>query len=384
MNEQFGPLAHRETLAMVALAIVIAGCSSGAPSPPSQPPSHSPSPSASASPSSNRQHAGEITSIISNDAFVDGADAVEQGDLLAPGSVSTSPGGSVRLRLDVKLQNCTVTDDARVDLPPQPGPLLTYVKGATYCMTTTGGQAKLIGGTYVEITVGDPVFGVTVEPEQVTVRVVSGLVELKNLAIGGDAIVIGPMLKSTITPGAAPSEPEIWGLGELPALDQQEIGQMEKQVEPDFSRPDKTDSPVLQRILDGNRFGFGVEDAIARDKLSDSFVSDFMFRQGNAWDVSRDKQILSVDVGFREVLDGKLDVMVTRKEADSDLAEIPFFVDSQGQIVWIVYNPSDPVFAAAERAFLTNMIVSGKYADLYQNSFGQLPSYEGVKSLLGL
>jgi hypothetical protein len=388
---------------LAALAIVISGCGG---TPASSPPSasvagptpagptpvqsaspiasHSPTPppSPSPSPSSAGRVAGEVLLIGSERGYIDTKRANRGDPVFERGFVRTDENGSLQFRLDQKIRQCTLVTSSRVDIKPSDELLLHYASGTAVCETTLdGGVVRLAAGDRVELRMSDPLYVVTVEPEQTRIRVVAGLLEVRSNETGG-IVLLGPSLRSDVFPGGGPTTPETWGTGELDDDVREAVDAAENQLpEPDLTMPDPTGSPTLQRILDGGIIRVGLDERLSR--ASQGFAESFGVEQGVHWNIKSDVSVRASDVGHADLRAGEIDLLVT-PDPLGGFGGIPFFDDEEGARMWLVYDELDPVFGEAERTFLRNMVIGGSYRILYFRSFGQEPSYTAVAELFGL
>jgi len=382
---------------LAALAIVISSCggspassaasaSAAGPTPvqsASPIASQSPTPPASPSPSPSpaRRAAGEVLLIGSERGYID-TNRANRGDaVFERGFVRTDENGSLQFRLDQKIKRCTLVTSSRVDIKPSDELLLHYASGTAVCETTLdGGVVRLAAGDRVELRMSDPLYVVTVEPEQTRIRVVAGLLEVRSNETGG-IVLLGPSLRSDVFPGGGPTSPETWGTGELDDDVREAVDAAENQLpEPDLTMPDPAGSAILQRIVDGGIIRVGLDEKLSQ--ASQRFAESFGVEQGGHWKIKSDSSVRASDVGHADLRAGEIDLLVTPEPLDG-FGRIPFFDDEQGARMWLVYDELDPVFGEAERAFLRNMVIGGSYRILYLRSFDREPSYTAVGELFG-
>jgi hypothetical protein len=337
------------------------------------------------SPTKKKRVAGEITRILTQRGFVDDAPAATGDDVYANGSVSTGDNGSLQFRLQDKIDVCTVVQGSRVDVQPSSDVLLHFSAGTTICKTTADpGVVRLEAEANVELSMSDPQFLVEVGPDVTIVRVLKGILTVGS-SLSGASVVLGPRQRSDVPAGGDPSTPDIWGTGELKGSVLDAVNELRNLPDPDKSRPDPGNSPILRRIGDTGMINVGLDEVLMGDEFDrvNRFTTSFFSDQASHWNLDDAVEPMPVEAGIEALEGGTIDVFVASGPIEG-LEQIPLFDDQQGKRYWIHTDPDDDIFAEAERSYLRLSVMDGSYRSQYLEAFGVEASYGAVASLFDL
>lgn len=355
----------RSVAAAVVVMVVLAACDGGA----------SPAPA----------HAGTVEDILAPNAFVNATPAVKGGDLRERDTVTTDGAGSAVFTLDTKIDSCTMNTASGVGIRPEPSILLRYVSGVTWCSTKANPGSSKSLAAQVEITMTDPLFGVTIDADTVVVQVQSGVVQVRSLAQGVDAtgVLVGPRQQTRVEPDRPPSIPEAFDVAQLPDPLRSRVAELVAALPPPaFAQPDPASSPTIGQILESGRLGIALDEESIADQTSPTFVNAIMSLQAETWGIKVDLTMLPLQRALEELRAGQVQLVVTPQAVD-EVSSIPLFEDQQTQLWSLLYLPQDEAFGQAERDFVGTAVTSGVYGDHYQEVFGSVPSYEALRSLVG-
>jgi len=344
------------------------------------------------SPTPVRLQVGSIDNVSNRIAYVDQAEAHESAPIYAQSSVRTDGSGAVEFDIPSRIKSCTVTPSSEVEVEPSGDTVLKFKAGLTSCATVkTDHVIHLAAGEQIELSMSDPLFVVSVTPETTSILVVSGVVEVRNIAtVSRTPVVLLPSFKAVVALDTDPNPPSRWDRSELPqaaldAIDRQTL----IALPPAFGRPDPTGSPVLQAIFDRGSFLIGIDERVAADPASLAFVESFRGFQASHWGLGADSLRFTFDEGVRELAAGKIALFVSPDAPSGGSTRIPFFASPGGgpSPNFLLTRPDDDVFVLAERQLVRNLVSDAgteNYATMYFQAFGKDPDASALASLFGL
>jgi hypothetical protein len=334
---------------------------------------------------------GTIKNVFSRIAMIDSVPTASGEGFRAQQVLSADGGGSFSLELD-KLEECRVLRNSGVKAKPSSSVLLAWLRGTAWCKTAPEASSRIdLGAGAATITLSDPVFGITVDGEQVIVKVGSGSVEVA-LEGAGPSVLIAAGEQVTLSPDQGVSPSDGLDVRSLPPDEQAAVADLMAQVPaPDFGRPDASTSATLTRMFDGGSMNVALDtDGMVGVGATGGgggvvgFIQDYFDLLTSSWDLRLTLGGASGDEGIKGLQEGKIDVFVTRTPP-SDLPSTPFFDDiGDPALTWyLVVAPDDPTFRDALARFITTSVGSGDYGQRFLRSFGVLPSYEPLRAQLG-
>jgi hypothetical protein len=334
---------------------------------------------------------GGVIKVILADAFIQNAAAFDGDPIRAGQAVSTDDTGTVSFGLDQKIEECRLLPASKVVAAPTGVILLRWEAGSAWCYTTAGGSpSRLSGPSGVEFEMSDPLFGVVVEGQDVTLRVVQGIVDIDSPA--SEALLVGPGQQVTVVGGAVPPGAEDFNTEDLPQAEREIVSEFENAApRPDFGPPDPGDSAGLQRILVTNgTINVGIDARFAGNPIEQtdtaewSFVDGYFVLLSEHWGNGSSPTALTPDRATHLLDAGELDVFVA-PEPLSGFGSFPLFEDPDGRTWSISFVGTDGRLGDALSDFVVATLQQKDYAIQYQNAFDiEDPPYEPLRPLLGL
>lgn len=180
-----------------------------------------------------KQGIGQVIDIIPVGGTVGGAAAFAGQAVAAQDLIASDPNGKIRFDLGAKLPFCQVETDSEVQAAPGGAALVAVNKGTVLCRTSSAGQLKTFsaGGSVLQAV--DPVFLLTWDGSQVSLRVAQGYVGVRGPQ---GTVPVGANRQTSYSPddqpGVGPWDPSELGGGELGATLQAQVGQAQQQARP--------------------------------------------------------------------------------------------------------------------------------------------------------
>jgi hypothetical protein len=384
-------------LASLALATALPGCGGNGndtPATEDNGPTTSPTGETTTPPETVGPRVGNVLSVVLPDAFVQGSQAFDDDPIRAGQSVSTNAGGSVDFGLDQKLERCRLFQDSEVVAAPAGGVLLRYQRGTALCFTTADPSIGLtVGPSDVEFAMSDPLFGVTVTGEQLTLRVVQGVIDVRSSAPGGGGpLLVGPGQQVTVVGGSVPSTAEDFNPESLPRDQAETVSQFRQIIPPPtFDPPDPADSPGLRRILAENEtIRVGIDSRFAGDPAQETETPDWDFADAFFiflavhWGIGSSPVALQPEEAGPALQEGAIDVFVT-PEPSSEVASFPLFGGLEARTWSVSFVAADELLGNALRDFVRASLQGQDYVITYSQAFGvDHPPLEPLRPLLGL
>jgi hypothetical protein len=179
-----------------------------------------------------KQGIGQVIDIIPVGGKVGGAAAFAGQAVAAKDLIASDPNGKIRFGLGNQLPFCQVETDSEVEAAPGGAALVAVNKGTVLCRTSSAGQLKTFsaGGSVLQAV--DPVFLLTWDGSQVSLRVAQGYVGVRGPR---GTVPVGANRQTSYSPddqpGAGPwDQSEL--RGELRDTVQSQVGQAQQQVRP--------------------------------------------------------------------------------------------------------------------------------------------------------
>lgn len=335
---------------------------------------------------------GSVQKILDPDAFIQGNEAFDDDPIRAGQSVSTDALGSVDFGLNQKLETCRLFPDSQVVASPASGILLRYERGTALCFTTQDQSIGVIlGPSDVEFAMSDPLFEVSVDGGQSTLRVVQGVVDVRPSASGSGApLLVGPGRQVTVEGGNVPAGTENFNTESLPQAEREAISEFEAAIpQPDFGPPDPDGSAGLQRILDANQIiNVGIDARFIGDvefpTADRDFADSFFVLLADHWGIRSLAEAFDPEDAAVALEAGSIDVFVTPEQL-SGFGSLPLFGGLEGRTWSISFAAADELLGQALRTFIQATLQQRDYAITYSQAFGvDVPPYEPLRPLLGL
>ncbi len=393
---------RRAGSALAAILLTSSACggavASPAPSDATAPPSPVVSPSAVVSappsvqpsqPTAKPQQAsvGKVNDVILEQGFVDDEDAAPGNPVFRGSSVRTSDSGALEFDVKNRIKSCTMVQSSEVRVQPSADVLVDFVAGTTTCTTAkTSKDLTLTANGTTTIRTPDPVLVVSIDGDNVTVGIASGIAQIRNTSIADNTpMYVGPKSVTFVPKEGPPGEPSGMDIGSYPDIVGEAInGQLAGIKPPPSGLPDSKGSPVLRRIDARKLIQVGVDEQLAENQQVRNFIDLLMERQGQQWDVKTDNTSLAageVPASFKE---GAIDLFFTTGRVANSSGPLPIVHDPNQDQQVVVYIPKDNVFLQRERAFLQDLVNRGGYREVYLRSFDQEPDYGSIAGLFGL
>ncbi len=304
--------------------------------------------------------------------------------------IRTANNGSFKICLAEKETLCSAIPGTRLKVLPSDGTLLSLNAGRASCSTASGFTKKLKAGK-ATLTVGDPVFNVSVTRRRTIVKVLLGAVEVSGNNGQADPVVVGSGMQTRVPSGEAAAQPTTIALApaEKTKLDKLAV-QLPK---PGLTKPDSDDSDALKAIVARDALLVDLDRDAFGDPLVARFTLDLLSSLANAWGVAVKRQTTSTSGAAADLAKGSADVFVTADPADvttagrklrlgdaAGVAAVPFL--ALGKTVVQLATRADAGLAVALRRYLaTSLLQSNIYAKAYDGAFGGLPQYARLGDL---
>jgi hypothetical protein len=382
-------------LTALALAAALPGCGGGGP-PAANGSTASPTPTSTVTPTTTPtkgESVGSVIKVNQRDAFIQGSPAFDEDPIHEGESVSTNDKGRVTFGLQEKIQLCRLFSNSEVVASPGGGILLRYQRGRAWCFTKADPSRRLtLSPSGVEFAMSDPLFGVSIDGERVTLRVVQGVVDVQPSASGtGGPLLVGPGQQVTVVQGNVPSGAEDFNTESLPGAERRTVSQFEAAIPPpNFDPPQPGVSPGLQRILVKNKeVRVGIDARFAGDPPSKAspdwdFTDRFFLFLADHWGISSRPLSIQPEDAASALKRGRINVFVT-PEPPADFGFFPLFGGLEGRTWSVSFVAADELLGQALRDFVVASLQERDYTITYQEAFGSdHPPYEPIRSLLGL
>jgi len=334
---------------------------------------------------------GSVTKVNQADAFIEGATAFQDDPIHAGQTISTDDSGIVTFGLDEKIDNCRLFQASNVAAVPEGGVLLRWEAGVAWCTTTANGStATALGPSDVRFEMSDPLFGVVVQEQDVTLRVQQGIVDVSSP--GSGPLLVGPGQQVTVVAGVVPSVAEDFNTEDLPQAERDTVSEFENALpRPDLGPPDPGDSAGLQRILvTDHAIAVGIDSRFAGNPIEQTdttewrFADDFFILLGENWGTDSNPLAMEPSQAGPALESGELDVFVTPEPLPGS-GSFPLFGDPEGRTWSVSFISGDARLGQELGEFVVATLQDKTYAITYQSAFEKEdPPYEPLRPLLGL
>ena len=328
--------------------------------------------------------AGTVTGIVFPTLRVNGARVSRRVSLARRDRVETDRNGQVQFCIKRKTTRCDTRRGSRVRIEPEPSVVLRFEAGRTYCSTASGGTAIFdVARGGVRLRVGDPVFGVVVEPRRTVVKVVLGAV---SVSARGRTVVVGPGQQTAVPVGRAPQPPAPIQVAPEERKTARDLGQ--GLPAPDLGRPAPGGSAALLHMYDR---GFLVAGRLIAGQPGDpdhAFERDFLSQLARAWRVRL--QIVETGTEISRLLapleSRTADLALVPRSAAAGLqgyAVVPFSSPPAGASGgWVIVARPDAGLVSSLEDYLAAALATGRYATAYRKAYGVPPPYASLQELL--
>jgi hypothetical protein len=334
---------------------------------------------------------GSVVKVVLSDAFIDGETTSDGVRIRAGQALSTDDSGTVDFSLDRKIKQCRLLTQSRMVAAPTKAVLIRWELGSVWCYTTAGGSPIVLGGpSDVTLAMSDPVFGVVVNGETITLRVVQGVVDVDSP--GSEPLLVGSGQQVTIVDGEVPTQAEDFDIESLPQDERAIVSEYENAApQPDFGPPEAGDSAGLGRILVTNgAINVGIDSTFAGNPAAETntsewrFIDDYFTDLAAHWGIGSSSIALTSDEARPQLDAGAVDVFVT-PEPLSGFDSFPLLQDPQGRTWSVSLVGGDDGLRRALVSYVVATLQQKDYAITYQTAFDiENPPYEPLRPLLGL
>jgi hypothetical protein len=297
----------------------------------------------------------------------------------------TSPIGQATVCLKLKTSTCTLLGASKARVNPKKGVAFRLNAGEVQCDTKSGTERDWTSPT-AKITVGDPSFAIVVRKGQTTVKVLHGLVEVTGQSGSGAVVAVSANQQSTVLAQGDPAAP---GLLQLTPNEQAVFKKLAAAQPPPFlARPAIAGSDVLRSIFDRHALVAAYDKELAPDEQAAQFARSFLAFLAHSWGLKLSFQVTSATVAAGAIAADTTDLFVTtdpaavefvgrRLETRFGITALPFFADSNGDMVSIASRVDAGLTTAARRFITTSALQTDDYRHLYQTSFKRDPAFNG-------
>ena len=339
--------------------------------------------------------AGSVTGIVFPTLRVNGSRVSRRMPLTRRDRLETDRNGQVQFCLKRKTTRCDTRRGSKVQIEPTASVVLRFEAGRTYCSTASGGTAIFdVARGGVQLRVGDPVFGVTVEPRRTVVKVVLGAISVRAR---GRTVVVGPGQQTSVPNGRPPQPPTPAVLAPDERTTSRELG--EGLPAPDLGRPTPSNSAALRHLYDrgflmvtrpsgAGRVGAGAGGAGQPSDPDRAFERDFFSQLARAWglrfQIVENEGSLERFLGPLESRTGDLAVLPSSMAAGvRGYAVVPLSsTPAGGSGSWVVVLRADAGLLSSLGDYLAAALTTGRYADAYRKAYGVAPPYTSLRELL--
>lgn len=361
------------------LCLLLAGCGGGDDGGDGGDDGVTPTPSETVQPTPQGEQVGRVLSVLESLARVQG-ERVAEGDPIFQGSeVTTDERGRATFNVQDILEDCQIQSESRLTVAPGPRNPLRVEQGSVLCRSKPGIEEFRIEAGQAEVSFQDPIFQLEVAQSQTDVRVDFGFVQVKKP--GQDAArLVGPASEFTVgRQSIREDRARRFQMDSLGPFDVEALNRMRAAL-PEEVRgfPSAANSRTLSLVRSQRALRVGFDDTASGE--SEDFVDELAGLVADRWGVGSDAEALDREDATRTLAEGRLDAYVS-PERVSGAAQIPLFGDEDERTWFLMVRP-DAGFQSALEGALKTVLDNGDYADAYAGSFGRLPTYEAVRSLV--
>jgi hypothetical protein len=266
---------------------------------------------------------------------------------------------------------------------PRPSIAFNLLSGELQCITSSGAEQHWRTRT-ADVAVGDPAFVIIASKWRTVVRVRRGIVAVTGRAHPhAEPTRILADMQSTIPANGDPGEPvqASWTSKELSMFSRL------PSAPPFLGRPAIGGSDALRSIFDRTSFVVGFDESLVSDEAAAEFAKSFLSFLAKSWGLRLAFEVTTPSAAARALSSGGFDAFVTadpgavpfvgREQlgANAGATAIPFFADSNGELVSIDF-PADAGATTAVRRFVgTTALQTDDYRRLYAAAFGAAPPF---------
>jgi hypothetical protein len=331
------------------------------------------------SPTPGAQPVGRVISVLESLARIEGERA-GGGDPLFQGSVvSTDVRGRATFSVLDILEDCQIQSDSRLRIAPSPKNPLDVDQGSIICRSKPGEEEFQVEAGEAVVGFLDPIFQLEVGRAKTDVRVDFGFVQVKKGTGRSAGRLVGPGSEFTVGAESLRERATRFQMDSLDRFDVEALRRMRAALPREVRGfPSTANSRTLpaarsQRAL---RVGF---DEIVSDE-TEGFIEGVFDVIADRWGVGADANSVDRTEASEALAAGRLDAFVSAEPVPG-AAQIPLFGDERER-TWFLRVRPDAGFQSALEVVLKSILNSGEYAAAYSGAYGELPTYEAVRSLV--
>ncbi len=362
----------------MALTLILAGCGGGDGGGDGGTPTPSES-GATVRPTAGGEPVGRVLSVLESLARVQGERA-GAGDPIFQGSeVATDVRGRATFSVLDILEDCQIQSDTRLTVAPSQRNPLAVQQGSVVCRSKPGSEEFRIEAGQAEVGFLDPIFQLEVAPSETDVRVDFGFVQVKRAGRSA-ARLVGPGSEYTVGRSALRQDrANAFQMDSLGRFDVEALNRMRAALPRDGRGfPAAPNSRTLGQVRSQRVLRLGFDDIASEE--SEEFVDALAEVISGRWGVPTEAGPLEREEAAQALAGGGLDAYIS-PEPVAGAAQIPLFGD-EDERTWSLWVRTDAGFQAALEGLLKTILDRGDYAQAYARSFGDLPTYEAVRSLV--
>lgn len=366
--------------ASVVLTLILAGCGGGDGGDGNGRDTPTPSESgATVRPTAGREPVGRVLSVLESLARVQGERA-GAGDPIFQGSeVATDVRGRATFSVLDILEDCQIQSDTLLTVAPSPRSPLAVEQGSVVCRSKPGGEEFRIEAGQAEVGFLDPIFQLEVAPSETKVRVDFGFLQVKRAGRPA-ARLVGPGSEYTVGRSALRQDrADAFRMDSLGRFDVEALNRMRAALpRDDRGFPAASNSRTLGQIRSQRVLQLGFDDVASAE--SEGFVDGLAEVISDRWGVRTEAGPLEREEAAQALAGARRSAYIS-PEPVAGAAHIPLFGD-EDERTWSLWVRPDAGFQAALEGLLKTILDRGDYAQAYAGSFGVLPTYEAVRSLV--
>jgi hypothetical protein len=325
------------------------------------------------------QPVGQVISVLESLARVQGERAAGGDPIFAGSELATDVRGRATFSVLDILEDCQIQSDSRLTVAPADRNPLAVRQGSVICRSKAGFEEFRIEAGQAEVGFLDPIFQLVVAPAQTDVRVDYGFVQVRKPG-GSASRLVGPGSEYTVGRGALrQSRATRFQMDSLGQFDVEALNRLRAGLPRDVRGfPSSANSRILPAVRSQRTLRLGFDDIASEE--SEEFVDALAGVFSARWGIRAEVGPLEREEASRALAEGGLDIYISPAPVPG-AAQLPLFGD-EDERTWFLRVRPDPGFQGALEDFLKTILDRGEYASAYASSFGELPTYEAVRSLV--
>ena len=318
---------------------------------------------------------GEAKKVLDN-VWVDEERVRDRMVLQAGQELRTEVGGVALFKLNVGLDDCETKKGSSVRVsPPGTGLLASFLRGTTGCNGRGFQPGQAIAVLGHELTPLDSTFQVEVNEQRFIVGVYHGFVDVRS-----QPRLVGPDSRAEVPEGQDVTAVQPTDVAELDQADRETIERLKAAFPPpQFGFPEPGDSPTLRRLHARRTLRVSLDRGASGP--SERFIRSFLDFVAARWSVRVEVTKTTADAARTGLRTGDFDVIASSATIAGG-RPVPFFADESARSWSLHVSETDELAATALVRFLGPALDVGEYGRRYRESFGRLPDYEVVRSVI--